>query len=538
MERLKAHPHSDQVPTDSYGSLSTSVFESEGVVDDNAAYLPLIALNTVTGIPVGTNNKQQDLHPRLSRASHAGGSWETASLRVEADADNDAPSLTSASPPSQQVQGHATIMNEIANVAKNLIGGGVLSLSGGIAFYADDPHAALSAVVWIILMGILLGYFALLIAKVCCVTKAATYRECWQRTMGEHGALAVSIANAVNPAMGNLAYAAILSQSFQSLLETIGIAVTRIESLWFITIFALLPLCLLKNLYGLAPFSVLGTAGVIMTAGAMVLRCIDGSYQQGGKYYDDILPEFRPSFGSRNQATSSQVLPLVCMLFQAFVMHYNCPRFYSELENASVPRFANVVAGSFGLSSVLYIVIAVAGFLTFGGNANGYILNNYSPFDPLATACRLAITFSTLLTYPLAFIGLRDGVLDIFHILAGHMQRNQHFLATTVDLNALTVVLLTLITVTACFVTDLGVINAVAGGFLATAIVFVFPALMFRQQAVKDAAAAGNACGVDNNNNSISKPHPSRKMESTIALGLMVVGVALGLIGAWVALQA
>jgi hypothetical protein len=190
--------------------------------------------------------KHHDLHPRRpNRTSNSEHSLETESLKVIGLVEQaaDCPS-----------QGHATIQNEIANVAKNLIGGGVLSLSGGVAIYADDPRAVVSATVWIILLGVFLGYFALLIAKVCCFTKAATYRECWQRSMGEHGALAVSIVNALNPAIGDLAYAAILSQTFQSLLETIGISVTRVQSLLFVTIFALLPLCLLKNLYVLAPF--------------------------------------------------------------------------------------------------------------------------------------------------------------------------------------------------------------------------------------------------------------------------------------------
>lgn len=417
------------------------------------------------------------------------------------------------------LQGEASILSEIANIAKNLVGGGVLSLSGGIAIYANSPSAVISAASWIVLMGILLGYFALLIAKVCASTNTTTYRAAWRASMGEKGGLAVSIANSMNPMMGDLAYAAILSQTFQSLLETLGIGVTRIESLLMITIFVLLPLCMLKNLYVLAPFSVFGTAGVILTAIAMAIRCMDGSYQPGGKYYDDIRPDYRPSFGKRNEFLSFDVMPLVCMLFQAFVMHYNCPRFYAELKDASVHRFAQVVCGSFGLSSLLYTVIAAAGYCTFGGSSNSYILNNYSPHDPLATGCRMAIAFSTLLTYPLAFIGFRDGVLDIFNLCPASI--------SPTSLNCLTLTLLTFITLIACFVTDLGVINAITGGMLATAIVFVFPALMYRQ-VVKTTT--------------IEMSHKkegrwiSQETEVRVALVLMVIGVSLGLIGTWEAI--
>ena len=58
--------------------------------------------------------------------------------------------------------GTSSIPSEVANLSKNTIGGGVMSLSGGIALYANDPSAAISAAIWILGLGILFGYFCLL----------------------------------------------------------------------------------------------------------------------------------------------------------------------------------------------------------------------------------------------------------------------------------------------------------------------------------------------------------------------------------------
>lgn len=55
--------------------------------------------------------------------------------------------------------GTSTIVSEIANLSKNTIGGGVMSLSGGIALYASDPAAVISATGWVIGLGFLFGYF-------------------------------------------------------------------------------------------------------------------------------------------------------------------------------------------------------------------------------------------------------------------------------------------------------------------------------------------------------------------------------------------
>lgn len=59
-------------------------------------------------------------------------------------------------------RGKATILSEVFNISKNLIGGGVLSLSGGIALFADDSQAVIAAVLWILVLGAVFGYFCLL----------------------------------------------------------------------------------------------------------------------------------------------------------------------------------------------------------------------------------------------------------------------------------------------------------------------------------------------------------------------------------------
>jgi amino acid permease len=338
------------------------------------------------------------------------------------------------------------------------------------------------------------------------MTGSATFRECWEETMGERGAVVVALVNTLKPALGNLAYSAILSQTLQSLFESIGWSISRVSCLLIITVTALLPLCLLKNLNVLAPFSVLGTAAIIFAELSMIVRCLDGSYSPGGVYYADISANLQPEFGTRNAAWSPKVLPFVCMVFESWVMHYNSPRFYTELRQASIPRFRQAITYSFGLSAVIYATTAAAGFLTFGGNADSYILNNYSPMDPLATASRLAVGVSTLLTYPLVFIGFRDGMVGLLDVPKERQ--------TSHNMDVLTLFLLTILTVTAIFVTDLGMINAIGGGTLATALVFVFPALMY-QQAVKQQFTNG------------------AEREVWVAMTLMVIGVILGLVGVW-----
>ena len=206
------------------------------------------------------------------------------------------------------------------------------------------------------------------------------------------------------------------------------------------------------------------------------------------------------------------------MLFHAFVAHYNAPRFYTELEDHTISRFRTVVVYAFGASSMLQILITVFGFLTFGANCDGYILNNYSTKDYLATCCRVSIAVAIVCTYPLVFIGFRDGVLDLLQVPAEKQ--------TSGNLNLVSFVLLSAVTLVAMVFEDLGLIIAVGGGTLATAIVFVFPTLMYRQAVQREP--------FDAEAEQIDGPSDDEKREVKITLALMCAGMVLGTIGVWI----
>ncbi len=86
---------------------------------------------------------------------------------------------------------------------------------------------------------------------------------------------------------------------------------------------------------------------------------------------------------------------------------------------------------------------------------------------------------------------------------------------TSTNVNIITIVLLTIITLLAAITKDLGMINAVGGGSLATLIVFVFPALMYRAAVDHQAAP----------------PTTVQRREVRFAMALMVVGLIMGAIG-------
>lgn len=198
-------------------------------------------------------------------------------------------------------------------------------------------------------------------------------------------------------------------------------------------------------------------------------------------------------------------------LLLAYIAHYNAPRFWVELKNRTVPRFAAVVSWSFGISATYYIIVTSLGFLTFGANSSSFVLDNYSTNDVLASISRACVGFSLIFTYPIIFVGFRDAMLDV--LMIPHEQR------TSNNLNLLTIILLFFITILAMVLKDLGVVVAVGGGTLGTVVVFIVPTLMFCRAVVLLGDKASTA----------------QKRETIFTNVLMWIGIFIGVVGVYLA---
>jgi hypothetical protein len=115
----------------------------------------------------------------------------------------------------------------------------------------------------------------------------------------------------------------ILADTGKALAETAGVLTTRTTALLSITSFVLLPLCWLKNLSSLAPFSLIGSLGMVYTALAMGIRYFTKAYAvPGGKFL--VEKQFQPAFGVKGASSVLQPSSfiLICMLSTAYMAHF------------------------------------------------------------------------------------------------------------------------------------------------------------------------------------------------------------------------
>lgn len=194
--------------------------------------------------------------------------------------------------------GDASVSQLIFNLVKGIVGAGVLSLPAGIAAFADAPSAVLPAVALIAVIGGLSAYGFALIGRCCAYTNTKSYRDAWSATVSKNTSWLPAVAVTFKTICAILAYSMILSDTTVSLLSTVGVTVAKVPALIALTTTVLLPLCLLKNLSSLAPFSLVGSLGMIYTAVAMCFRYATKAYTPTGKFGMDCAAALRPSFGS------------------------------------------------------------------------------------------------------------------------------------------------------------------------------------------------------------------------------------------------
>ena len=145
-------------------------------------------------------------------------------------------------------------------------------------------------------MGAISAYTFGLIGRVCQATNTQSYSDAWDATIGSSSSALIAFSCFFDCFAGILSYSMILADTFVSLLASGGVSITRTQSLLGVTGLVLTPLCFMKNLSSLAPFSLVGILGMFYTFFAMALRYVGGAYGVGGALRETA--KFVPSFGS------------------------------------------------------------------------------------------------------------------------------------------------------------------------------------------------------------------------------------------------
>jgi amino acid permease len=389
----------------------------------------------------------------------------------------------------------STLSEGVVNLVKAILGSGLFSLPAAVAAFSVSPFLSLVICNLLILgFGLLCAYTFISIGHACRVTNSTTYGEAWVNAIGSAGAIPQGAATAACFA-GCIAFSIIATDSFTDILRFYGIYISREAMVLCICGLFLLPLSLIRNVSGLSFVSAMGCAALAYTTALATFRYFDGSYAPGGQF-EVIGPRFSEEWDGR----PLQLVVLLSMLSFAFSAHFLAPQLYNALENPTKARFAAMVYISFAISIVITSLITTFGFLTFGSMSSGNIMKSYSDQDTAAMIGRVLVAMSVLSTFPLNFVGLRDG---LFHLMGREMPHGGGYVASTIGV-------LFIVTVIVLLVSDLGVVNSLTGALIHSAIVYIFPSIM-TLALLKSKAEAGG--------------------QRSVSLCILVGGISIGILG-------
>jgi sodium-coupled neutral amino acid transporter 11 len=397
-------------------------------------------------------------------------------------------------------KGTSSETDSTINLTKNMLGAGVFSLSAKVAMVGGNTGIVSPVSALIAGMAAWATYNFYTLSEVCRITNAPNYPEAWARTISPKTKFITAFVIVMAPIIASLSNTIVLTEVLAMLMNSIGVpaAISGNRNVVIALLSGLVfyPLCIKQNLGNLKKASVFGIAGHLTAIGVMAKRAFDGSYAAGGAYYAGSAMQIAAKAASTKAgakaasaaapaaASSLSSLFLVAsMVSYCIVSHYNTPKYYNELDKKN--RVFAVAAKAHLATAAIYISSIFVGLKLFGKHSKSFALASLSTSDPLAILANAAFGCSVLASQPLVFLVMRNTFVE--SLLPSALPAfKQHFTTKNV-----TVGLLTLIAAVASRVTDVAVVGTVAGSLLGSAMMFVFPPLLYIKALKKEALREG-----------------------------------------------
>lgn len=180
--------------------------------------------------------------------------------------------------------------------------------------------------------------------------------------------------------------------------------------------------------------------------------------------------EQRGSFDTRLLVINDGIFQAIGVISFAFVCHHNSLLIYGSLERPTIDRFARVTHYSTGISMIACLLMALAGFLTFGDKTLGNVLNNFPSDNTMVNVARLCFGLNMLTTLPLEAFVCREVMLN-YYFPGEPFNMNLHLIfSTSLVVSAMTLSL---------FTCDLGNVFELVGSTSAAAMAYILPPLCY-----------------------------------------------------------
>lgn len=405
-------------------------------------------------------------------------SGNTRSGRSSSSTEQRAPLLTDIEAPSVTVAGSDVNFNvedlletarpksgmqsAFMNMANSIIGAGIIGQP-----YAFRQAGLAMGILLLVALTVTVDWTIRLIVINSKLSGAGSFQATMEHCFGKTGLIAISVAQWVFAFGGMIAFCIIVGDTIPSVMMAVFPSLPSTPFLWLLTnrraviiIFILgisYPLSLYRDIAKLAKASTLALISMLI----IIITVIT----QGARLDSEYKGSIKGSL-----FVQSGIFQAIGVISFAFVCHHNSLLIYGSLKKPTMDRFARVTHYSTSISMLACLIMALAGFLTFGDKTQGNVLNNFPTDNVMVNIARFCFGLNMLTTFPLEAFVCRE-VMTNYWFPDEPWNPNRHLIFTTsLTITAMTMSLLT------C---DLGAVFELFGATSACALAYILPPLCY-----------------------------------------------------------
>lgn len=303
---------------------------------------------------------------------------------------------------------------------------------------------------------------------------ANSFQATVQACFGKPGLIAISVAQWAFAFGGMIAFCIIIGDSIPHVVTAVAPKIDSMPILWMLadrraviaitTIGISYPLTLYRDIAKLAKASAFALASMIIIVIAVVTQ---GFW---------VPAEDRGSFSLPLLTINNGFFQAIGVISFAFVCHHNSLLIYGSLKTPTLDRFAKVTHYSTGISCVMCLLMAIAGFFTFRDKTAGNVLNNFPSGNTMVNIARLCFGLNMLTTLPLEAFVCREVMETYFYPDAPFSMKRHLVFSTGLVVSAMAIALVT------C---DLGVVFELVGATSACALAYILPPICYMKLATR-----------------------------------------------------
>lgn len=343
------------------------------------------------------------------------------------------------------------------NFINSIIGSGII----GIPFALKQAGFGMG-IFLLIFTALVNDYSIILLVEAGKLSNTDSYQDMIMVACGRPGFYLLTLLQFLYPLIAMISYNVIIGDTITKIIVRIGktanLGGTVLGNRQFIiflsTLMVTLPLSLYRNIAQLSKWAFLS---IICVFFIMVTICI-----RTGEYVKQIPP----TEDAWNVANYNIAQAIGIMAF-AYMCHHNTFLIHGSLENPTHQRWTLVTHLSIGFSMTLMLILGILGYVSFTGNTQGDLLENYCHDDDLMNVSRFVFALSIMLTYPVECFVTREVIENAFFPSQDPSPTWRH-LGVTIGVVMLTVAI--------SMATDcLGIVLTFNGVLIASPLAFIIP---------------------------------------------------------------